>query len=127
MVQEFSAFFPVEVITRMLGVPEDRRQQVRQRVDTSLHREPGQIEMSEDGMQAVAARTVSMSDWTTSRLPGFATLLCGAGAETVTKLIGTAAVTFARFPDQWQKLRDDRSKIAAPALTPPQRNVRSRR
>ena len=46
-------------------------------------------------------------------IAGFATLLGGAGAETVTKLVGNAAVTFARFPDQWQKLLDDRSKIPA--------------
>jgi cytochrome P450 len=44
---------------------------------------------------------------------GFATLLGGAGAETVTKLMGTAAVNFARFPDQWQKLLDDRTKVPA--------------
>jgi cytochrome P450 len=144
VVQEFSAFFPVEVITRMLGVPEDRRQQVRQWVDTSLHREPGQVEMSPEGMQAVAEamglyyeliqqRRAEPQDDMFTRLvqaeieredgqkeslddieiAGFATLLGGAGAETVTKLIGTAAVTFARYPDQWQKLLDDRSKIPA--------------
>jgi hypothetical protein len=53
VVQDFSAFFPVEVITQMLGVPEIYRQQVREWVDTSLHREPGQIDMSEKGMQAI--------------------------------------------------------------------------
>ena len=53
VVQDFSAFFPVEVITQMLGVPEEYRQQVREWVDTSLHREPGQIDMSESGMQAI--------------------------------------------------------------------------
>lgn len=144
VVQEFAAFFPVEVITRMLGVPEDRRQQVRQWVDTSLHREPGQIEMSPEGMQAIAeamalyfeliqqrradpqddmftrlvqaeieredGQTESLDDF---EIAGFATLLGGAGAETVTKLIGNAAVTFARNPEQWQKLLDDRSKIPA--------------
>ena len=41
----------------------------------------------------------------------FATLLGGAGAETVTKLLGSAAVVFARNPDQWRKLLDDRGKI----------------
>ena len=46
-------------------------------------------------------------------IAGFATLLGGAGAETVTKLIGNAAVTFAQNPDQWQKLLDDRSKVPA--------------
>ena len=38
-------------------------------------------------------------------------MLGGAGAETVMKLIGNAAVTFAANPDQWRKLREDRSKI----------------
>lgn len=144
VVQEFAAFFPVEVITRMLGVPEDRRQQVRQWVDTSLHREPGQVEMSPEGMEAIAEamglyyeliqqrRTGPRDDMFTRlvqaeveredgrrerlddfEIAGFATLLGGAGAETVTKLIGNAAVTFARFPDQWQKLLDDRGKIPA--------------
>ena len=48
VVQDFSGPFPVEVITRMAGVPEDFRQQVRHWIDTSLHREPGQIELDED-------------------------------------------------------------------------------
>ena len=52
VVQDFSGPFPVEVITRMAGVPEEYRQQVRHWIDTSLHREPGQIEISEAGMQA---------------------------------------------------------------------------
>ncbi|MGV0770384.1 cytochrome P450 [Mycobacterium syngnathidarum] len=46
-------------------------------------------------------------------ITGFATLLGGAGAETVTKLVGTAVVLFARNPEQWQKLLDDRGKIPA--------------
>ena len=142
--RDFSAFFPVEVITQMLGVPEEYRQQVREWVDTSLHREPGQIETSEKGMQAIAesmafyynliqerraepqddmfsrliAAEIERDDGERTRLDdfeiaGFATLLGGAGAETVTKLVGNAAVTFARIPDQWQKLLDDRSKIPA--------------
>ena len=48
VVQDFSGPFPVEVITRMAGVPEEFRQQVRHWIDTSLHREPGQIELGED-------------------------------------------------------------------------------
>lgn len=46
-------------------------------------------------------------------ITGFAALLGGAGAETVTKLMGSAVVEFARHPEQWQKLLDDRSKIPA--------------
>lgn len=144
VVQDFSALFPVEVITQMLGVPEEYRQKVREWVDTSLHREPGQIEMSQKGLEAVGEafalyyqiiqeRRAEPRDDMFSRLiaaeieredgqktslddfeiASFATLLGGAGAETVTKLIGNAAVTFARNPDQWQKLLDDRSKIPA--------------
>jgi cytochrome P450 len=132
------------VITQMLGVPVKYRQKVREWVDASLHREPGQIEMSEEGLQAVGesfalyyqliqqrraeprddmfsrlvAAEIEREDGETTSLDdfeiaGFATLLGGAGAETVTKLVGNAAVVFARNPDQWQKLLDDRSKIGA--------------
>jgi cytochrome P450 len=142
VVQDFSGPFPVEVITRMAGVPEEYRQQVRHWIDISLSREPGQIEISEAGMQAnidtamyyfglVQERRADPQDDMISRLiaaeiPGedgklrklddieitsFATLLGGAGAETVTKLIGCAAVLFARNPDEWEKLKDDRSKV----------------
>src|SRR5947209_3539898 len=144
VVEDFSSLFPVEVITTMLGVPAEHRQQVREWVDTALHREPGQIEMSEAGMQAITqtgmlyynliqerrtdpkddmissliAAEVERDDGEKARLDdveiaGFATLLGGAGAETVVKLIGNAVVLFARHPDQWQKLLDDRSKMPA--------------
>ncbi|OBI09528.1 cytochrome [Mycolicibacter heraklionensis] len=144
VVQDFSGPFPVEVITRMAGVPDEYRQQVRHWIDTSLHREPGQIETSEAGIQAsietatyyyglIQERRADPQDDMISRLiaaempgedgqmrrlddieiTGFATLLGAAGAETVTKLIGNAMVIFARQPDQWQKLLDDRSKVPA--------------
>lgn len=144
VVQDFSAYFPVEVITTMLGVPAEHRQQVRLWIDESLHREPGQIDLSEAGMAAMAdtwllyhdliqqrrkepqddmissliAVEVDRGDGETttlkdSEIAGFATLLGGAGAETVTKLIGSVAAVFAQHPDQWQALVDDRSKIPA--------------
>lgn len=144
VVQDFSGPFPVEVITRMAGVPEDFRQQVRHWIDKSLHRKPGQIDGDDDNMQAtiesgmyyyglVVERRQNPQDDMISRLiaaeilgpdgemrklddieiAGFATLLGGAGAETVTKLVGSAVVEFARHPDQWQMLLDDRSKIPA--------------
>ncbi len=46
-------------------------------------------------------------------IAAFASMLGGAGAETVTKLVGNAVVTFAENPDQWQMLLDDRSRIPA--------------
>lgn len=142
VVQDFSGPFPVEVITRMAGVPEDFRQQVRHWIDISLEREPGQIELSEKNMQAnidsgmyyyslVQERRQNPQDDMISRLiaaeipgengemrqlddieiTGFCALLGGAGAETVTKLIGSAVVEFAKHPEQWQLLLDDRSKV----------------
>jgi cytochrome P450 len=144
VVADFSALFPVEVISTVLGVPAEHRQQIRHWVDASLHREPGQIEMNESNWEAVTsagafyynliqerrkqpqddmisrliAAEVERDDGGTTRLDdieitGFATLLGGAGAETVTKLVGNAIVQFAHHPDQWQKLLDDRSKLPA--------------
>ncbi|MGB8402989.1 MAG: cytochrome P450 [Mycobacterium sp.] len=144
VVQDFSGPFPVEVITRMAGVDPEYRQQVRHWIDDSLHREPGQIGITEAGMKAtidtamyylqlIADRRENPQNDMISRLiaaeiereggemtklddleiAGFATLLGGAGAETVTKLVGTAVVLFAKNPEQWQKLLDDRSKIPA--------------
>jgi cytochrome P450 len=142
VVQDFSALFPCEIITRMLGVPEEFRQQVRLWLDISLHREPGQVGTSEEGFEAgvesgvmyynlIQERRANPQDDMISRLieveverddgsvtklddveiTGFASLLGGAGAETVTKLVGNAAVTFYENPDQWQMLLDDRDKV----------------
>lgn len=52
VVEKLTAPFPVEVITSMLGVPEEHVQQFRLWTDESLRREPGQIEISEEGRQA---------------------------------------------------------------------------
>ncbi len=144
VVQDFAALFPVEVITQMLGVPPELRQQVRLLLDKSLEREYGKIEMPEAGMAAaietglmyfniiterraqpqddmisdLIAAEVDRGDGQMTRLDdveitAFASMLGGAGAETVTKLVGNAAVTFAEHPEQWQMLLDDRSLIPA--------------
>lgn len=142
VVADFSAPFPVEIIARMLGVPEDMRQQVREWVDVSLHREPGQMDPTPEGRKAgldagiyyyklarekraqpgddmlsrLTEVTVDRGDGVETGLDdeeiaGFATLLGGAGAETVTKLVGNAAVLFSRHPDQWRKVVDDPGTI----------------
>jgi cytochrome P450 len=144
VVQDFAAPFPVEVITTMLGVPDNDAQRVRMWIDESLRREPGQVEMGEAGLQAsietamfylnlLAERRAdprddlfttlikaeiqrddgSMSGLDDLEIASFATLLGGAGAETVTKLISSGVAVFARYPEQWQNLVADRSKIPA--------------
>lgn len=54
VVAELSALFPVEVITTMLGVPEEHRQQIRIWQDVALRRAPGQVRMSKAGLDAMA-------------------------------------------------------------------------
>ncbi|GFG51214.1 cytochrome P450 [Mycolicibacterium agri] len=143
-VQEFTAPFPVEVITTMLGVPEEHAQQVRYWIDESLTREVGQVEIGEKAMQANVEQAMFYYELVAKRraepgndlftklveaelerengekdklddieIAAFAALLGGAGAETVTKLLGNAVYVFGKNPDQWQRLQEDRSKIPA--------------
>ncbi|GAB3013781.1 cytochrome P450 [Mycobacterium bourgelatii] len=142
-VADFSALFPVEIITAMLGVPPEDRQQVRQWIDLGLEREPGNMGLTQESMDAIlqtgayyyhlvqerrarpredmisrlieaeiddGGKTRSLDD---VEIAGFASLLGGAGAETVTKLVGNAVVIFAEHTEQWQLLRRDRTKIGA--------------
>jgi len=141
-VVDFAGPFPVEIISRMLGVPEGERQQIRHWLDIGLHREPGQLDPTPEGMQAqiesagyflelarekrrhpaddmitrLTQVEVDRGDGEMTRLDdgeiaGFASLLGGAGAETVTKLVGNATVLFHRYPDQWRKVLDDPTRI----------------
>jgi cytochrome P450 len=129
LVADFSALFPVEVITTMLGVPEEHRQNVRIWLEISLQRAPGKMTMSKAGLDAMTqtglmyynviqqrraepagdmissliGTEVERDDGSITRLDdveiaGFCTLLGGAGAETVAKTLGTAAVLFAKHP-----------------------------
>jgi cytochrome P450 len=141
VVQDFSALFPVEVITHMLGVPVELRQKVRLLLDKQLAREYGKVEMPEEGIAAgietgmmyyeiiqehrahpqddmitdlinvELERDGEMTKLDDIEITGFASMLGGAGAETVTKLLGNAIVTFADHPDQWEMMRADRSLI----------------
>ena len=143
VVADFGAIFPVEIISTMLGVPPEDRQQVRLWTDKQLERSPGDFHLPPEGAEAAEAisrfyyelvceRRANPQDDMISRLTqvdvvrgdgvaklpdleiaAFAMVLGGAGAETVVKLIGNAAVTFAANPQQWWKLREDRTKIPA--------------
>ena len=128
-VADFSAPFPVEIISRMLGVPAGERQQIRElarprpaprarRIDATAEGPQAMDEMgvyfydlaaekrddpADDMMSGLTQVTVDRGDGVETQLnddeiAGFATLLGGAGAETVTKLVGNAVVLFARHP-----------------------------
>ncbi|MEX2254984.1 MAG: cytochrome P450 [Acidimicrobiia bacterium] len=142
-VADFAAPFPVEVISIMLGVPKDDRQQIRHWTDLMLHREAGDpkpghasIEASllqigyfleliaekrahptDDMLTRLTEVEVEDDDGSTHHLDdgeiaGFATLLAAAGSETVTKLIGSGVVLFARNPGEWRKVLDDPARGA---------------
>ena len=126
VVEDFGAVFPVEVITTMLGVPPEHRQQLRLWSDKGLEREPGEFRPSPESVEAFTASAMFYFDLVQQRraepqddmisrltqvdvahddgvakltdveIAGFALMLGGAGAETVVKLIGNGAVTFRR-------------------------------
>ena len=141
-VAEWTALFPVEVISEMLGIPQSYRQQIRLWIDVSLHREPGQKRPSpeaeaaqveagmfyyslvqerrrqprDDIITRLSQVEIERDDGQKERLTdeeivGFLSLLGGAGAETVTKLLGNAFVLFARNPEQWRLVLDDEAII----------------
>lgn len=143
LVQDVSGPFPVEIISRMLGVPAPDRQQIRHWLDISLTREEGSPDASDVAMQAMVdffsyCQALSVErranpggddmisglleaeylddDGKVQKLDdieiaGFLGLLGGAGAETVTKLIGNAGVLFHRNPEQWELILEDPSRI----------------
>jgi cytochrome P450 len=140
-VADFGALFPVEVISSMLGVPAEDRQQVRLWTDAFLERPSGDPSPTSDGVEAslamagyflelaaekrrrpdgmimsrlIDAVVVDGDDeqhLTDEEVASFSVLIAGAGSETVTKLIGNGVVQFDEHPDQWQRVLDDPGAI----------------
>lgn len=52
LLSEFAAPFPVEVISQILGVPKEDRQQIRHWTDDMLHREPDDPRPTPKGMES---------------------------------------------------------------------------
>ena len=136
LVAEFSAPFPVEVISVILGVPEADRQQIRHWTDAVLHREPGNPRPTQAGMEAMLHQVGYLCELAAEKrrhptddmfsglietglsneeVAGFGGLLAAAGSETVTKLIGNGVVLFSRHRGEWAKVCADRS-LLVPAV-----------
>ncbi|MSO79241.1 MAG: cytochrome P450 [Acidimicrobiia bacterium] len=58
LVADFSAPFPVEIISQILGVPKDDRQQIRHWTDAMLHREADNPATTQAGMKAGLNQTL---------------------------------------------------------------------
>ena len=137
LLADFAAPFPVEVICEILGVPEgEERQQIRHWTDAVLHREPGNPEPTQEGMEAMLYQVAYLMELTAERrrhpsddmlsglvetglsdaeVAGFAGLLAAAGSETVTKMVGNGVVLFHRNRNEWAKVVGDRS-LLIPAM-----------
>jgi cytochrome P450 len=139
--QEFAVRFPMDVISVLLGIPADMRDQYREWVDKGLERDPegGMVKDAvfslgssreyvsslvnerrkqprEDLITVLAEAEFEDVDGTKRRLThdecgSFTTLLAAAGAETTAKLLGHAAYLLWKHPDQRQSLWDDQTRI----------------
>jgi cytochrome P450 len=134
-VTDFAAHFPLEIISRMLGVPEAERAPLHTWVAGLLHRDEGQIMMGPENMQngfemlvyfleLIKERRQNPADdmitqlcqvgadgevdpLTDDEIGTFVSLLAIAGSETVTKLVGGSFALFDRYPAFWEGIRAD--------------------
>lgn len=136
-VQDFGAPLPSMVISELLGVPDDQREEVRHAIDDTFHIEPGLGMVNDVALEArirlwghisalVEDRRVNPrddmitdlvraevdEDGVTRRLTddecsGFVNLLISAGTETVARLLGWAAILLDQHPDQRAELAAD--------------------
>ncbi len=140
-VAEFAALFPVEVICSILGAPKADHQMLRHWVDEQLtinplkpmdtgdiqramrsfnyflelakekRKNPGDDMMSElitAQVEEEGDETRPLSD---EEVAGFSSLIAAAGAETVTKLLGSTVFLLDKNPDQLAKLKANRNLI----------------
>lgn len=135
----FAGRLPMDVISELLGIPEDDREMLRTWADTVVHREDGQSGVPAEGIQAavdilgyfrdhVAGRRsrAGSDDLTDALLAAevegkrladfdviaFLFLMIIAGNETTTKLLGNALYWAWRHPEQRRTLQADPSRIA---------------
>ncbi len=129
-IADFAGKFPMDVISEMLGVPEEDRDEVRKYADLLVVREDGLRDVPPAGFEAaiwlfkyygdlLAERKAHPSDdlvsaliqvtgseedegqrMTDQELTAFLFLMVVAGNETTTKLLGNAVANISRHPDQ---------------------------
>jgi hypothetical protein len=138
LIGDYAALLPMDVISRMLGVPDADQQQLRKWSDALLHREEGVPDVTPEGIDAsihlykyfsafVADRRAHPGgdDFTAAlvaaepdgeqlsdeQVVGFCFLLIIAGNETTTKLLGNALLALQRFPAEKAKVLADPGRI----------------
>lgn len=125
-VGDFAGRLPMDVISELMGVPTEDRQELRRLSDLLVHREPGVHDVPPEGMAAAMELVVYYADMLASRraaptddltsallaaevegdrlsddeITGFLFLMVVAGNETTTKLLANAWYWAWRNPDQ---------------------------
>jgi cytochrome P450 len=136
-VTEFAGKLPMDVISELMGVPEEDRDRIRAMADGVMHREDGVNDVPAEAIEAslnlivyyqemVAERRKKPADDLTTALLeaeidgdrltdeevlGFMFLMVIAGNETTTKLLANAAFWGHKNPDQLAPVYDDESRI----------------
>ena len=129
-IADFAGKLPMDVISEMMGVPEEDRAEVRRQADIVVHREDGVYDVPPAGAEAslwlvvyyqemVDQRRKQPTDDLTSALIeaeldgerltdedviAFLFLMVVAGNETTTKLLGHAVFHLTRHPDQLEQV-----------------------
>jgi cytochrome P450 len=138
LIVEYAAPLPMDVISRLLGVPDGDQEMLRNWSDALLHREEGEMEVTPAGIDAAyqlykyfsafvtdrradpgaddlaAALVAAESEGehlTDDQVVGFLFLLIIAGNETTTKLLGNCLLAMQRFPGERDKVVGDPGRI----------------
>ena len=132
-IRDFAAKLPMDVVSEMLGVPEEDRDMLRTLSDGVVHREEGVSAIPAAGVEAAKnllqylmelmkrARGAARNDLTADLLEaevdgdrlsdreivGGLFLMVIAGNETTTKLLGNALYWIWKWPDQRTRVRSD--------------------
>jgi len=139
LITDYAALLPMDVISKLLGVPDGDQGELRGWSDALLHREEGDKDVTPAGIEAayqlykyfsafvadrranpgaddLAAALVAAGSedegLTDDQVVGFLFLLIIAGNETTTKLLGNCLLAMQRFPSERAKV------VAAPTRIP---------
>jgi cytochrome P450 len=138
LIADYAAKLPMDVISRMLGVPLGEDDMLRAWTNALIDRAEGEPAVTPAGIEAFAnlysyfvehvarlrarpgddlasaliAAEADGRQLNDLELVGFCFLLIIAGNETTTKLLGNSLLALQRFPDQKQLVLDDPARLA---------------